>query len=146
MLPHEGCDLPCVDRFPGQLSRCVMAAWQPNHVEIEPKASHFIDDFARKIYGKSQIVFRRNEPHWTSLHFEQSRNEWHRTDWFPELAQLFQRQLTFDSLPHMLGRNALPNNVGKISRHVIKNADIDCGFMREREERRARSNARPQDS
>ncbi len=45
MLPHEGRDLPRIDRFPGQLSSRVMAAGQPDDIEIDTALSHFIDHF-----------------------------------------------------------------------------------------------------
>src|SRR5581483_3222807 len=72
-------------------------------------------------------------------------NERHRTDWFPELAQLFQGQVRFDALLHMLRRDAFPDHVGKVSGDMIEDAHVEERLMREREKRRARSDACSED-
>src|SRR5438067_12707065 len=104
MFSEERRDLPRIDRFPWKFSRRVMTARQPDHVEIDSEAFHFGDQLARKIDWKSQIVTRGDETHRTRFHLQQPRNEGNGTEWFPELAQLIDCQVGFDSQPHVLGR------------------------------------------
>src|SRR5437660_8638457 len=110
-----------------------MTARQPDHVEIDSEAFHFGDQLARKIDGKSQIITRGDETHRTRFHLEQPRNERNGTDWFPELAQLIDRQVGFDSRAHVLSRYSFPNHIGHITGHMIENANVDRGGMCESE-------------
>src|SRR5687768_8477739 len=77
MLPHERRYLPRIDRFPWQFGRRVMAAGQPDDIEIDTALSHFVDDFTRKVRGKCQVVFCRDEADRSRFHVQQPWNERH---------------------------------------------------------------------
>src|SRR5260370_15770167 len=125
MLPKERGDLPGVQRLPGQFRHGVVAAWQPHHVEVDTQAPDVRDHLARKIDGESQVVARGNETQRARPQVEQSWNERYGTDWFPELPQLFHRDMRLQRDAHMLGRDPAPRYVGNVSRDVIKDTHVD---------------------
>src|SRR4051812_28463433 len=90
MLPHEGRNLPGVDRFPGHRRHGVMPAREPYDIERQVMASGFGNRVMRKIERKCQIVTRGNEAHGTLAHLWQSSDKRHRTDRPPKLTQLIQ--------------------------------------------------------
>jgi len=123
-----------------------VAAWQPNQIEIDSMRSYFVDYLMRQLDWKSQIVARRDETHRTLLHLAQTRNERHRTNRRPELAQLIYSQISFDPARTCCVEISLPNHVSNIARHVIENTDVDRRLVREGEKTDARTDAGAEDS
>src|SRR5713101_701484 len=125
MLVEKRRNLPGIQSLPRQLARGVVTAGQPHDVEVQTKVLHLGDHFTRQLNRKSQIVTRGNEAHRPPLHLEQARDKWRRTDWLPELAQLFKRQMILNTRPHVLRRDSLPDNIRDIARYMIEDPYLD---------------------
>src|ERR1700730_14098065 len=115
MFPEERRDLPGVDCLPGQLGSRVMAARQPNYIQIDSMRLYFGDYLARQIERKGQVVTRGDETDRPLFYFQQSRNERHRANGLPKFAQLVDRQVGFDPFTYVLCRDSLPDNIGNIT-------------------------------
>src|SRR6266446_771730 len=115
MLAEKRRDLPRVDRFPWHLGSGVVSARQPDQIEIDSVRSYFVNYLMCQIDWKSQIVTSRDETHRALLHVAQTRDEGHRTNRGPELAQLIHRQIGFDSGAHVLRRDSLPHHIGNVT-------------------------------
>src|SRR5438034_334494 len=105
MLAEERRDLPSVDRFPWQLAQRVVTTRQPDNVEIDTVALHFVNNLPRHVHRKSKIIARGDETDRSWFHFEQARDERRWANRQPTLAQLVEQQFTLNAGAHMLRRD-----------------------------------------
>src|SRR5215472_9390033 len=105
----------------------------------------FPDHFAGKFWQKREVVIGVNDQRLLSETRELVEVD-HRADGQPDLAQLVQIDLLFDSLPYVAGRLSVPNNVGEIRRGVIEGRHLNARIVRARDERIARAQTRADQS
>ena len=90
LLAEERCDLPGVDRFPGELGGGVVAAGEPDDVQRKLVSTRFGNRFVREVDRKSEIVARDDEAYRPVTHLRQPRHKRQRADRLPVSAQLIE--------------------------------------------------------